>query len=110
MQIQTFHTILSSDIAGIALEKRREKVLADIRKASKSIRKSTVETTAYLRALGKSKGLDIQTFRKEVQEELQNQDGMLHFHMCTCTLRISFVGINVLDTIPLCLLHNLKCH
>ena len=52
-----------------------EKVLGDICKATNSITKSTVETTAYLRALSKSRGLDITEFCRQVQDELKDQEG-----------------------------------
>ena len=52
-----------------------EKILGEIRKATKSINKSTVETTAYLRALGESKGLKVENFRKQVEDELQDDQG-----------------------------------
>ena len=55
--------------------------MKDICKATNSIKKSTVGTTAYLRALGESKGLAVEKFRAEVQEELKDQEGdsLLHY-------------------------------
>ena len=48
-------------------------MLDDMRKCTKSIEKSTIETTAYLRALGESKGLNVAKFREEIKREMENE-------------------------------------
>ena len=56
-----------------ALSKQDKEILDDIHEATKCISKSSVETTAYLRALSNSKGLDVKKFCQEVQDELQEE-------------------------------------
>ena len=56
------------------LEEHEIEILDDIRKCSKSVEKSTIETTAYLRALGESKGLNIAKYRDEVKREIENDN------------------------------------
>ena len=86
------------------LEAEKMEILDDIRKCTKSVQKSTIETTAYLRALGHSKGLDVGKFRDEVQKEMETdkkaEDHGTHFPYSKfsihnylglkCTVRISY--------------------
>ena len=48
--------------------------LKEISNCSKKIAKSGIETTAYLRALGEAKGLNVDKHHHQVEKEL-NQDG-----------------------------------
>ena len=52
-------------------EKLEAKTLKEIRQSCKTIGKSSLEITAYLCALGESKGLNVEKHRKQVQRELQ---------------------------------------
>ena len=55
------------------LEEEEIQMLDDMRKCTKSVEKSTIETTAYLRALGESKGLNVAKFREEIKREMENE-------------------------------------
>ena len=57
------------------VDEKDELVMEDIRKCMQKIGKSSVETTAYFRALGAAKGLNMQKFRKEVEEEVDIESG-----------------------------------
>ena len=62
-------------ISRIATDKEQEddeekKTLEGIRDCTSKVGISGVETTAYLRALGAQKGLDLDKFRGQVQDEL----------------------------------------
>ena len=59
------------------MSKQNKEILDDIHEATKSISKSSVETTAYLRALSNSKGLDVKKICQEVQDELQEEKSKL---------------------------------
>ena len=54
----------------IQAEKDDKLVMQDIRKCVQKIGKSTVETTAYYRALGEKKGLNLAKYRDQVESEL----------------------------------------
>ena len=56
------------------MDEKEDMVLDDIRKCTKKIAKSSDESTAYFRALGKFKGLDMDKFRKEVQQEQEAEE------------------------------------
>ena len=64
------------------LDEEETKVLEDITKCIHSVGKQSVETTAYLQALGVSKGLNVAKFHEQVQQDLdaeaqKKKDGTL---------------------------------
>ena len=64
------------------LDEEETKVLEEITKYIHSVGKQSVETTAYLQALGVSKGLNVAKFHEQVQQELdaevqKKKDGTL---------------------------------
>ena len=72
------------------MEEQELLILEDIRKCSKSVEKTTLETTAYLRALGESKGLNIAKFRDEVRKEMENDKGTAQLSGILYTSNIYF--------------------
>ena len=53
------------------MDKKEMQTLKKIDDASLKIGKSSVETTAYLRALGEEKKLNVDKHRKDVEAELE---------------------------------------
>ena len=53
--------------------------MKDLRKCSQKVGKSGVETTAYLRALGEAKGLNVKKHRRQVEKEIDEdvEEGLL---------------------------------
>ena len=47
------------------------KTMKEMRDCIKKVGKSGIETTAYLHALGESKGLNVDKYRHQVQKELE---------------------------------------
>ena len=47
-----------------------DEILAQIKKATESVSKNSVEQTAYFRALGKVNKLDLDKYRSQVENEL----------------------------------------
>ena len=54
---------------------KEDAILNDIRDATKSIKKSSVEQTACLRAWSDKNELDVDKYRKQVEKELDNDQG-----------------------------------
>ena len=50
-----------------------EEILNEIKKATQSVSKNSVEQTAYFHALGKYNNLDLAKFWSEVRKELENE-------------------------------------
>ena len=48
--------------------------MEDIRKCTESVQKSNIEQTAYFRAWGEKNNLDLEKYRKQVQDELKAEN------------------------------------
>ena len=56
------------------LSPQDEAILDEIKKASKSVSKNSVEQTAYFWAMGAKNNLDLAKFREQIEQELQATD------------------------------------
>ena len=59
-------------------------LLSTIRQTTQSVKHSSLETTAYLRALGANKGLNVAKFHEEIQREMdeKNEVELLYTKYC----------------------------
>ena len=85
------------------LEANESETLSAIRDCTQKVGKTSVETTAYLRALGEDQGLNVDKHRDQVEKELERaKKGKLNVsHNCTdfnCNSQKNFLySVKILD-------------